>query len=250
MAVCKLHEMPDSVAKEADVVLMSHRDPFYSICSRKMDSMWCKSDPFYEGRYINGKDPLYNQAKEACLKGDEKIEVKTQCQLLMGLQADVYARREEFNKTVAHDVPLEGWNENAHKQIKKVGRAIGICEKAITNLPLVDFIYQMGLYLGGKDTHSKNQKLTNMHAVHSDKERSQKCSNVLKGIEKSAECETWVRKNGSSTGNTILSFLRKCSQSKRDCGIHCLKGHWYDTPQPGGYSRDYKLVKGVAKCTF
>ena len=81
-------------AKSADVVLMSHRDPYHSICSRKMERMWCKSDPFYNGRFVGNKDPLYDEAKEACFNGDEKMEVQVQCQLLMGLQADVYARRE------------------------------------------------------------------------------------------------------------------------------------------------------------
>lgn len=81
-------------AKSADVVLMSHRDPYHSICSRKMEHMWCKSDPFYNGRFVGNKDPLYDEAKEACFNGDEKMEVQGQCQLLMGLQADVYARRE------------------------------------------------------------------------------------------------------------------------------------------------------------
>lgn len=81
------------VAKSADVLLMSHRDPYHSICSRKMERMWCKS-PLIEGKVIASKDPRYGQAVEDCKAGNERFEVKMQCQVLMGMQADVYARRE------------------------------------------------------------------------------------------------------------------------------------------------------------
>ena len=49
--VCKLHEMTASVANEADVVVMSHRDPFGSICSRKLETTWCKNP--YTGQCDN-----------------------------------------------------------------------------------------------------------------------------------------------------------------------------------------------------
>jgi hypothetical protein len=35
--------------------------------------------------------------------------VKAQCRILMGLQADVYARAEDVGKHIDYDVPLEGW---------------------------------------------------------------------------------------------------------------------------------------------
>ena len=75
------------------MLLMSHRDPYHSICSRKMERMWCKS-PLIEGKVIAIKDPRYGQAVEDCKAGNERFEVKMQCQVLMGMQADVYARRE------------------------------------------------------------------------------------------------------------------------------------------------------------
>ena len=93
-AVCKLHELNRHVAKQADVILMSHRDPYHSICSRKMEHMWCKEPVDANGRYMSGKDPMYKEAVEQCKQGDEVLEVKGQCQVLMGLQAGVYAGRE------------------------------------------------------------------------------------------------------------------------------------------------------------
>jgi hypothetical protein len=41
--VCKLHELKDYVTADADVFLMSHRDPWHSLCSRKMEDMWCRN---------------------------------------------------------------------------------------------------------------------------------------------------------------------------------------------------------------
>jgi len=248
-AVCKLHEMPNHVAEKADVVLMSHRNPFYSICSRKLEKMWCKATPFYNGKYVKENDPLYNKAKRACLSGNEEEEVRTQCQFLMGLQADIYARREEFNNTVAYDVPLEAWHNDAKSQIKKVAKAIGICDNAVNDSPLIEFIYRMGLYLGAKGSHLKDQGITKMHTVHSNEERSHMCTNIRAGIAASEECEKWTKHNGSSVGNSVLELLQSCRVSKRDCGIRCLSGHWYDKPQSGGYTRDYKLAPGVAKCS-
>lgn len=49
---------------------------------------------------------------------------------------------------MAYDVPLEGWQANAQHHIKNVGAAIGICDEAVHNKPLLEFIHQMGLYLG------------------------------------------------------------------------------------------------------
>ena len=81
-------------AKTADVILMSHRDPYHSICSRKLEHMWCKQPTNSNGEYVASNDAGFSKAQDACKNGDEKLEVKGQCQMLMGLQADVYARRE------------------------------------------------------------------------------------------------------------------------------------------------------------
>ena len=59
---------------------------------------------------------------------------------------------------MAYDVPLEGWHDDPQYQIKNVGRAIGICEEAVNSKPLLEFIHQMGLYLG---SHGGN---VNRHA--------------------------------------------------------------------------------------
>lgn len=56
--------------------------------------MWCKQPTNSNGEYVASKDAGYSEALDACKNGDEKLEVKGQCQMLMGLQADVYARRE------------------------------------------------------------------------------------------------------------------------------------------------------------
>ena len=116
-----------------------------------MEKQWCKT-PYTDGHFIISKDPSYDYEAERakCNAGDDKMESKSQCQLLMGMQADVYARREAAGKAIQYDVPLEGWQENPAHQIKEVGRAIGICEAAIDNKHLLAFLHRMGLYLGSK----------------------------------------------------------------------------------------------------
>ena len=108
-------------------------------------------------RFVTAKDPAYEAERNKCMAGDEKLESKSQCQLLMGMQADVYARREAAGKAIQYDVPLEGWQENPAHQIKEVGRAIGICEAAIDNKHLLAFLHRMGLYLGSKQGYVGNQ---------------------------------------------------------------------------------------------
>lgn len=87
-----------------------------------------------------------------------------------------------------------------------------------------------------------------MHEVHLDAERDQACGNVRAGIASSPECEAWFQHNGSYAANGILNFLRKCKENKKDCGIGCLQGHWYQKVNPARDSRDYKLVSGVSEC--
>ena len=126
-------------------------------------------------------------------------------------------------------MPLEGWQEDAKLQIKSVGRAIGICEEAVNNTPLLEFIHQMGLYLGTKAGHSKEQGLTKMHEVHMDDQRDRECIHVRGGIAASPECNAWFQRNGSYAANGILQFVRKC-QAEKALDIFKLNGHWYYDP--------------------
>merc|ERR1719162_129623 len=43
--ICKDHVFKESIKSTADTVLMSRRDPFESVCSRKMMDQWCKEPP-------------------------------------------------------------------------------------------------------------------------------------------------------------------------------------------------------------
>lgn len=101
---------------------------------------------------------------------------------------------------------------------------------------------------GAKASHTKEQGLTKMHEVHLDAERDQTCGNVRAGIAASPECKAWSQHNGSNAANGVLNFLRKCKETKKDCGIGCLQGHWYDKATSDGYYRDYKQTLGVSEC--
>ena len=103
----------------------------------------------------------------------------------------------------------------------------------------------MGLYLGSKAGHQKEQGLTKMHEVHADAERDQACGNIPAGIAASSECNEWYKHNASHAHNSILAFLRKCRDQNKDCGITCMHGHWYNKP---GLALDYKANTGVSKC--
>ena len=85
-----------------------------------------------------------------------------------------------------------------------------------------------------------------MHEVHVDAERKQACGNIHAGIAAAAECNEWYKHNASHTHNSMLSFLRKCKDTKKDCGVSCMHMNWYLKSPKGDL--DYKSVPGVSKC--
>lgn len=166
----------------------------------------------------------------------------------MGLQADVYARWEAGGRKIGHDVSLEGWHENPAHQIKEVGRAIGICEQALENKHLLELIHQMGKFLeSGEGELMKDRAVTRMHGTHQDSERGAECGTIRAAIAASGpDCNEWYKNNASHTHNSILKFVRKCHETKSDCGISCVKaGHWYYSALN---SPDYTSLPGLSKC--
>ena len=136
--ICKLHDITVDTAKEADVIIMSHRDPYETICSRRMSNdgqgnwrNWCKNPLHLRKRTDENKEE-WDAAVDACLEGNFYEETKDQCRTLLGLQAEVYARREAHGKKIAYDVPLVGWQTEPSKHIGNVARAMGICEAAVS----------------------------------------------------------------------------------------------------------------------
>ena len=150
-----------------------------------------------------------------------------------------YARVEAVGGRISYDVPLEGWQHEPKHHIKEVGRAIGICEAAIDNEPLLKFVHEMGLYLGsGKD---REQALTKMHTVHADTEREQKCAGYDAAIAADPECNAWALHNGSHAANGMLKFVRKCAEEGKGCGVKCAHGHYYEMD-------DWKSASAFAAC--
>lgn len=74
-----VHNSDDSCLSK---VVMSHRDPYGSICSRKMEEgVWCKM-PLLNGRWVSKYDverkldPRWDAAHGACIQSDGINEVK------------------------------------------------------------------------------------------------------------------------------------------------------------------------------
>lgn len=233
--VCKIHDMQAKIAEAADVVIMSHRDPYETICSRRMSNdgqgnwrNWCKKPNainHLKQRTDENADE-WDAAVKSCLDGNFYGETSEQCRILQGLQAEVYARVEAVaGKKIAYDVPLVGMQTEPGKHIGNIARAMGICEAAASDVELHKMIQAMGELLGRDHGHSEDSDLTRMHEVHSDEERLKLCNKIPAAIEADPDCHQWQDSEAAAESNRILQFMRQCNVSTVQ-GL--MRGKWYE----------------------
>jgi len=201
--LCKDHEMKTGVANNAKVLLMSRRDPFYSVCSRKLMDVWCKRPPS-EGPVDRYAINAYNKK----CKNDPKVEKEEtikQCRALMKMQAGIYHARLSAGNSIAHDMLMEDYTNDPKKQIQEIALAMGICREAATNHALVEFVAQMGKQL--KEHPLQSFDITQMHDVHTPQQREAKCSQLEEWMRSDRLCRQWMDANASSDANGELEKL-------------------------------------------
>jgi hypothetical protein len=210
--ICKLHEMNGAINQKDVRVLMSHREPWGSICSRKMENQWsyCKSVACH-AKLMTAEE--YKQCARACSDSpDQKAAVKLACRELMALQTGVYINSEAANVTVGHDVPLESWQSDPFGEIALVGKSMGICKEAYEDRALVEMIHAMGVHL--ENTPAADTSTTRMHKVHQDSERDEVCSHIQAGIDADPTCKQWSDSGGLQEENPMLEVIRTCGNHK------------------------------------
>lgn len=240
--VCKDHEFREGVAQTAAVVLMSRRDPFYSVCSRKLMDVWCAME--------NQEGPTnwtaINGYKKKC-KTDpemEKAESAKQCHILMRQQAAVYAAREGAGGAIAHDMSLERYNADPNAEVEAIAKAMGICSDAASDPELVKFVVQMGAEL--KAHPDRNIGLTQMHDVHHDTHRKAKCSNLEAFMREDPECRTWMEANASHLANAV--YLKAKADGFKLPGKKQTKSFGKALAQPAQQTAAVELPKIQATC--
>lgn len=196
--VCKDHEWKQGLPDTAEVVLMSHRDPLESLCSRKLMDQFCKSQP---------RDDKMDRVawRAACLKGGivGQGETVRQCHRLMQMQAGIYNERLAAKKTIAYDVLLSDYNRSPSEQIANIGSAMGICQAAIRNAALLKFVMQMAKLL--HDKPDKDIGITRMHDTHKQEQRQKHCSSLLEHMRSDRRCSAWQDASGSVEANPFKS---------------------------------------------
>jgi hypothetical protein len=211
-AICKLHEMDQSIHQNDVRVVMSHREPWGSICSRKMENQWAYCTTIACHRKLMTAEKYNKCVRECSDSPDQKAAVKLSCRELMALQTNVYINSESANVTVGHDVPLESWHNDPFGEIALVGKSMGICKEAYEDRALVEMIHAMGVHL--ENTPSADQSTTQMHRVHEDSERDKVCSHIQAGIDADPTCKQWSDSGGLQEENAMLEVLRACGDQK------------------------------------
>lgn len=208
--VCKDHELNDDVAANATILLMSHRDVSESVCSRKMEDQWCRSpqntnDGLDANWTANRSTAEYEQQRTECFANPvyEQKEAVDQCHRLMKMQADVYRKRQTANRTVAYDVLLSDYVLDPPDQIREVGKAMGICDAALLDPGLLDFVRFVGETL--HDEPGKDTTTTLMHTVHTDEERAELCGNIDAYLLSDSHCYNWMVHSASPEENACLT---------------------------------------------
>jgi len=205
--VCKDHVFHHGVAKEATVVLSSRRDPWESVCSRKLQKtrrkeLWCRYLPQAGEKKELSKQERDEYNKE-CSRNQtmEAWESQQQCNDLMVQQAAIYLDRRKQGKEVALDVLMSDYQKEAATQVSNIGKAMGMCQEAYEDPTLVEF-----LVATGEDMRSsgKDHGMTRMHEVHTDKQRQASCSQLKEWMRGDEECREWMDGDASAESNAML----------------------------------------------
>lgn len=203
--VCKDHEMKSGIGKNVKVLLMSRRDPFYSVCSRKLMDVWCRM------KSTGGPtdwDAIKAYAKKCKETPDiERGETIQQCRLLMKMQADIYFARQQAGREVQHDMLMEDYTRDPKTQVQEIALAMGICKEAATNKALVRFVVKMGTEL--KAHPDQSMDITQMHDVHTPEQRTAKCSHLEEYMRSDTVCRNWMDANASVSANAVLTEMTK-----------------------------------------
>jgi len=204
--VCKDHAWREGTSNHFNKLFMSHRDPFYSVCSRKLMDVWCAMDQTGRKGPVQW-DEVY--AFKAKCKADPELEAKEttkQCRMLMTAQADIYYARQASNGQVAYDMLMLDYQKDPSTEVKNIALAMGICEEAATDKGLVEFVVAMGREL--KAHPDKDMGITQMHDVHTKEQRKKKCSNLEEWMRSDEKCRKWMDASASYTANGVLQGMQ------------------------------------------
>lgn len=214
-SVCKDHTWHTGNPEHTDIILMSRRDPYMSVCSRKLMGQWCKKPP--EDGQKDTPEEVEKYAK-ACKTTSqmERIEAVSQCHELMKMQAAIYYERVILDKTIAYDVLVEDFEENPHREVSAVGRAMGICHKAANNSELVRFVVEMGRQL--KKNPSADMGITQMHDVHTTSQRDRDCADLKEFMKGDEECRAWMDAKAAVSANAELEKMKTTPPKRQRLG--------------------------------
>lgn len=200
--VCKDHDFKWGVAKQATVTLMSRRDPWESVCSRRLADLWCRIRQ--KGRKTQASLEEKAEYQKECLRNDtvQAWEAQNQCKDLMLMQANIYHERRIKGGTIAYDVLLSDYQHAAALQVRTVAEAMGICPEAYRDPALVEFVVSAGTFL--HDKPGQDMGITQMHDVHTDAQRNAKCSKLREWMRQDSDCREWMDGDASADANAIL----------------------------------------------
>merc|ERR1711860_219710 len=120
----------------------------------------------------------------------------------MLMQANIYLGRRQQGKSIAYDVLLSDYQTSAAVQVREIGKAMGICQEAYEDPALVEFVVSIGTFL--HDKPSQDMGITQMHDVHTEKEREAKCSKLRAFMREDDVCREWMDGDASADSNAIL----------------------------------------------
>merc|ERR1712039_504006 len=151
------------------------------------------------------KECLRNQTMQA-------LESQYQCKDLMVQQAGIYLARRQQGKDVALDVLMSDYQKSAATQVSNIAKAMGICQEAYEDPAVVEFVLATGTSM--HDGKGAEQGITQMHGVHSDKERQASCSHLQEWMRGDEECREWIDGDASAESNAMLRHMTAAANEK------------------------------------
>lgn len=204
--VCKDHEWKSGVAKEATVTISSRRDPWESVCSRKLMGIWCRLRQ--GGRKTQASKAEKEAYEKECARNKtvQAVDAQMTCHDLMTMQAKVYHERWLYGNEISYDVLMSDYYKSPDVQAREVARAMGICQEAYDDPSLVKMILDMGIALqNGAETQ---QGITLSHGSHSDDQRNKECLPLREFMREDRMCREWMDGNAAAESNAILRQMR------------------------------------------
>merc|ERR1711920_857968 len=88
----------------------------------------------------------------------------------------------------------------------------GICREAYEDPALIQFVVSTGTLL--HDRPGQDMGITQMHDVHTDKQRQSKCSKLREYMRQDEQCREWMDGDASAESNAILRQMEEARQKK------------------------------------